>query len=88
MTTSVSTANRKIPIVKKIDVGLIEERDFPLFEIGAQLAGASVVVVRGLFDDGETWQEALQVESEVELGGGLAPPVLRPIDAVGNQRNG
>jgi hypothetical protein len=35
----------------------------------------------GRFDQDKPWQETVQVQTHMKLGGGFAPPVLRPVDA-------
>ncbi len=56
--------------------------------MGAEGGGAGVVVVGGFFDDGAGGQEGLEIEAQVELGGGLAAAVFRPRHAVGKEGNG
>ncbi len=74
--------------VGKIHVGLVEDRDFPGFKSGAQGQGAGIVMKRGFLDNGEGRKETLQVQSEVQLGGGLASAMLGPVHAVGHQGDG
>ena len=42
-----------------VDVGFVEEHDFTLLEVGAELLGAGIVVVAGFFDDGTGGKEGL-----------------------------
>ena len=72
----------------KSGVGPVEDDDLPGADAGADLAGTGRVIVAGGVDDGEARQEALEVQPEVALGGGLAPPVLGPIQTRGNELNG
>jgi hypothetical protein len=40
--------------------------------------------VIGIIHDGKRWQEAVQIEAQMHLGGSPAPAVLRPVHAVGH----
>ena len=81
-------ADEQAEEVGEVDVGPVEDDDLPGADAGADLAGTGRVIVAGGVDDGEARQEALEVQPEVALGGGLAPPVLGPIQTRGNELNG
>ena len=66
--------------VEEVDVGLVKQGDFARLESGAEGRGAGVIVMAGFFDDGAGGQEALEVQAEVELGGGLAAAVFGPVE--------
>ena len=68
-----------------MNIGLVEEDNFAFAQAGAERGGAHVVVFAGGLHDRETRQEAAQIESQVTLGGGFAPTVARPVDAVGDE---
>ncbi len=74
--------------VGKIDVGLVENSDFPGLEPRTEPVGSGGVVVGGFLDDREGGQEGAQIESQVALRGGFPAPVFRPAHAVGHQRDG
>ena len=69
----------------EVHVTLVKQHDFAAFDPGAQLARPLVVVLAGGVDDHKVGQQTLQVEPHVRFGGGLAPPVLGPVHAVGHQ---
>ncbi len=46
------------------------------------------LVPGGAGDHGDDGQEILQVERKMQLGGGLAPPVLGPVHATGDKLDG
>ena len=72
----------------KVDVGFVKDDDFPCQNGCTEFSGAEVVIVVGCLDNGETRQEAADVEPQVEFGGGFASPVLCPCYAVGHQLDG
>ncbi len=71
----------------KLGVGLVKHGDFAGFKGYAKIPRFRAIVVLGRIDNGALRQEALQVEAQVALGGGLATAVLRPVHAVGDQLN-
>ena len=75
----------QIAEVVEIHISLVKYDDFARLDRRADLAGALVVMLTGGVDNGKRWQEAVQVEPQVHFGGGLAPAVSGPIDAVGDQ---
>ncbi len=70
--------------VGEVDVGLVKQGDFAVLQTGAEGHRTGVVVVTGFLDDGKAGQKALEVESQVEFGGGFAAAVLGPVHAVGH----
>jgi len=68
----------EIEKVPEVDVGFVKDDDFPCQNGCTEFSGAEVVIVAGCLDNGETRQEAADVEPQVEFGGGFAPPVLCP----------
>ena len=79
---------RKFEQMIEVDIGLVEDDDLTGLEPGAQADGALIVVVGGLFDDGDAGKEILQIEPQVKLRRRFAPPVFGPVHAVGHQGNG
>jgi len=72
----------------KMDVGLVENGDLPVLKPGTKGQSACAVVMGSLFNDGECGKETLQVQPQMHLRSGFAPPVLGPVHTVGNQGNG
>ena len=68
-----------------VDIGHVKYGDFARFQASAQLMRLGAVVSLGRIHDREGRQETLQIQPQVQLGGRLAPPVLRPVHAVGEQ---
>ena len=64
--------------VLEVDVGFVEKGGLAVLEVGTEGGFAGVVVVGGFLDAGPGGQKGLEVEAQVELGGGLAAAVLRP----------
>lgn len=81
-------SGREIEKVGEVYVGLVKDGDLSGFKPDAQRHGASIVVVGGLFDDGERGKKALQVKPQMQLSRSLAPPVLGPVHRIGYQSNG
>jgi len=71
--------------VHEINVGLVEDNDFPGTNARSDFAGPLVVVLGSGVDNGKRGKKAVQAEPEVHLDGGLASAVLCPTDAVGDQ---
>lgn len=78
----------EIEKVGEVDVGLVENGDFPGLQPGAELHGAGVAMMGGFLDDGEGRKESLQVQTQMHLRRRLAASVPGPIHAVGHQSNG
>lgn len=78
----------EIEEVGEVDVGLVEHGDLSGLKPGAELHGASVVMVGGLLDDGEGRKESLQVQTKMHLRSRLTAAVLGPVHAVGHQCDG
>jgi hypothetical protein len=74
--------------VREIDVGAVKQDDLAGADASADFAGTGVVVVTSGVDDGEAREQALQIEPQMALGGGLAPAVAGPVQTVGHQRDG
>src|SRR4029077_10071005 len=74
--------------VDEINVGPIKDNDLARLDSGADFRGANTVGGLGRFDQDKARQQTVEVQTHMELGGGLAPTVLRPVDAGGDQRNG
>jgi hypothetical protein len=62
--------------------------NFTLLKPGTHLAGPLAVVVSCRVHDSESGQKTLQVQAQVQLGCGFAPPVARPVHTVGHQADG
>ena len=71
--------------VGQIDVSLVKQYDFTLFEGGAHFAGSFGVIVPSRVDDGKTGQKTLQIQAHVTFGSRLSPTMFSPIHAVGDQ---
>lgn len=71
--------------VLEVDVGLVKDGDLSRHQPGTQGNHAAAVVVGTLFDHCKRREEGLQVQTQMQLGRRLAPTVLRPVHAVGNQ---
>ena len=74
--------------VLEVDVGLVENGDLPRRQPSAQGDHAAAVVVGTFFNHRERRQESLQVQAQVKFGRRLAPAVLSPVHAVGDQGDG
>src|SRR5271154_6504335 len=70
--------------VHEINIGAVKNNDLARFDSGAEFCGANTVGGFGRFDQDKAWQETVQVQTYMKLGGGFAPPVLRPVDARGD----
>ena len=81
-------ATGQVEEVGKVEVSLVEHGDLSGLEPCAQRHGSGVVMVGGLFDDGEGRKESLQVQPQMHFGGGLAAAVFGPVHAVGHQGDG
>jgi len=73
--------------VREVDVSLVKQGDFAVLEARAELPGPRVVVMAGFLDDGKGRQEGSEIEPQVAFRSGLAPPVFRPVHAVGHKGN-
>ena len=58
----------EITEVLEVDIGFVENHDFSVQNACAEFTRPEVVVVTGLFDDGESWQKATDVQAKVEFG--------------------
>src|SRR5438270_12930942 len=71
--------------MQKPHVSLVKQHNFSLRQTGTDLDGPSIIVLVCRLDERALRQETLQVEPDVQLGGGFAAPVLGPGHATGNQ---
>src|SRR5271170_6386953 len=69
----------------EVHVTLVKQGDLAAFNPGAHFPRPQVVVLTGGVDDDKVGQKTLQVEPHMGFGGGFAPPVLGPVQAVGHQ---
>ncbi len=81
-------AGIQVSEVSEVHVSLVENHNLTGLHSRADLPRALVVVVFSSVHDGKGRQEAVQVEAQVHLGRSLAPAVLGPVHAVGNQLHG
>ena len=81
-------AHGKVGEMGEVQISPVEEDDFTRLNIGAQLAGAAVVMFGGGVQDDAAWQEGLEVEAEMAFGGGFAPTMFGPVQRAGHQLNG
>lgn len=79
----IDAAFRKLEEMLELDVSLIEHNDFTGFQLITQAQGLAAVMVFCGIDNGATRKEALQIQTQVTLGGGLTAAVLCPVHAVG-----
>ena len=78
----------KVVEMGEVDVGLVKQGNLAFLKVSAEFRGTGVVVMAGFLDNGISRQEALEVEPQVQLGGGLAAAVFGPAHAVGHQCDG
>jgi len=71
-----------------VEIRTVKDHDLAGPYAGAQLPGPGVIMIARGVDDGEAWQEALQVEPQVALSRRLAAAMLGPVHAGGDQLNG
>jgi hypothetical protein len=74
--------------VGEVGVGAVEDNDLALGDIGTKFAGTAGIGLPGDVDQDKARQEALKIEAQVALGGGLAAAMAGPIQAVGHQFDG
>lgn len=72
----------------EVHIRLVEDDNLTRVDIGAKLAGPLTFVLGGGVHDGAAWQEGLEVEAEVALGGCLAPTMFGPVQGTGHQLDG
>ena len=72
----------------EVHVSLVKYDDFAGLDAGAHLPGALGVGVLGGVHDGKARQKTLQIQPQMTFGGRLAPSMLGPVHARGDQRNG
>ena len=72
----------------EVDISLVKYDDFSRLDPRAQLSGPLVVVVASGVHYRKTREKTLQIQAQMTLGGGLAPTMLGPIHARGDQGNG
>src|ERR1035437_6153557 len=72
----------------EVHVSLVKDDNLPGPHAGAHFAGAEAFVFAGGVHEGEAWQEGLQVEPEMALGGGFTAAMFGPVQTAGDQLNG
>ena len=77
----------QIEEVGEVDVGLVEDGYLARLQPRTQRQCPRVVVMGGFLDNRKRREERLQVQPQVHFRGGLAPTVLGPVHAVGDQCN-
>ena len=82
------SASAQLEEVLEVDIGFVENHDFPVQNACAELFGTEVVVVIGCFDDGEPRQKTTNVQAEMQFGGSFASPMFCPRRIVGYQLDG
>jgi len=82
------SAHEEVVKVVEVHIGLVENDNLAGLHARTDLSGSLGIVVAGGVNQGESGQEALEVEPHVALGCRLAPPVLGPVHAFGDQFNG
>lgn len=81
-------APRPVGQMRAVHVSLVEDDDFARMDIGAQFAGAEVVMLGRRADDGAGGPEGLEIKPDMTLGGGLAPTMFGPIQRARHQGDG
>jgi len=79
------SAQEEVVKVVEVHISLVEDNNLAGLHSRTDLSGPLGIVVAGGVNQGETGQEALEVEPHVALGCRLAPPVLGPVHAFGDQ---
>jgi len=82
------TALEKIEEMGKVQISLVEDNDLSGANTGAEFTGAFTVVLSRGVNNCEAGKKTVEIEPEMALGGSLAPPVLGPVHAGGDQLNG
>lgn len=72
----------------EVDVSLVKDRDLAGLQGGTERSHAPAVVMCRFLDHREAWKEGLQIEPQVHFGRRFATPMLGPIHAVSDQRDG
>jgi len=78
----------KIKEMGKVQISLVEDNDLSGANTGAEFTGAFTVVLSRGVNNCEAGKKTVEIEPEMALGGSLAPPVLGPVHAGGDQLNG
>lgn len=71
----------------QFQIGAIANDDFASFDARAEGSRINIVVRFGRIDDDHPRQQALEIQAHMTFGGGLAPTVAGPIQAIGDQLN-
>ena len=82
------SAQEEVVEVVEVHIGLVEDDNLAGLHARTDLSGSLGIVVAGGVNQGECGQEALEVEPHVALGCRLAPSVLGPVHAFGDQFKG
>ena len=81
-------ASGQVGQMGEVHIRLVENDDFTRMDIGTKLTGPLGFMLGGGVHDGAPWQEGLQVEAQMALGGGLAPTMFGPVQGTGHQLDG
>ena len=69
--------------VRVVRLAPVKDHVFPLFQARSKFPGAAGIRLPGGVDDDISWEEGLEVQADMGLGGGLATAVAGPVHAVG-----
>jgi hypothetical protein len=81
-------AHGKVGEMLEVHIGLVEDDDFTLLNIGAKLSGPDGVMLGGGVHDGAAGQEGLEIEADMAFGGGLAAAMFGPVQGTRHQLDG
>ena len=81
----IDAALRQLEKMLELDISLVEHNDFSGVKVGAQAQGLAAVMVFCGIDNGASWKETLQIQTQVALGRSLTSAVLCPVHTVGNK---